>query len=201
MADSKKIGLYFGTFNPIHVGHLTIANYMVEFSDLDEVWMVVTPHNPHKKKSTLLDNHHRLAMVRIALEDYPKLKASNIEFDLPQPNYTVNTLTYLEEKYPEQSFCLIMGEDNLKSLHKWRNYEVLLERYHIYVYPRISGVSKVSASVAKSTSISKIEAPIMELSSTFIRKAIKDKKNICPMLPQNVWEYLDEMNFYRQEIC
>ncbi|MFT7072822.1 MAG: nicotinate-nucleotide adenylyltransferase [Patiriisocius sp.] len=198
MADSKKIGLYFGTFNPIHVGHLTIANYMVEFSDLDEVWMVVTPHNPHKKKSTLLDNHHRLAMVRIALEDYPKLKASNIEFDLPQPNYTVNTLTYLEEKYPEQSFCLIMGEDNLKSLHKWRNYEVLLERYHIYVYPRISGVSKVSASVAKSTSISKIEAPIMELSSTFIRKAIKDKKNIRPMLPQNVWEYLDEMNFYRQ---
>jgi nicotinate-nucleotide adenylyltransferase len=198
MADSKKIGLYFGTFNPIHVGHLTIANYMVEFSDLDEVWMVVTPHNPHKKKSTLLDNHHRLAMVRIALEDYPKLKASNIEFDLPQPNYTVNTLTYLEEKYPEQSFCLIMGEDNLKSLHKWRNYEVLLERYHIYVYPRISGVSKVSASVAKSTSISKIEAPIMELSSTFIRTAIKDKKNIRPMLPQNVWEYLDEMNFYRQ---
>lgn len=197
MADSKKIGLYFGTFNPIHVGHLTIANYMVEFSDLDEVWMVVTPHNPHKKKSTLLDNHHRLAMVRIALEDYPKLKASNIEFDLPQPNYTVNTLTYLEEKYPEQSFCLIMGEDNLKSLHKWRNYEVLIERYHIYVYPRISGVSTVSASVAKSTSISKIEAPIMELSSTFIRKAIKDKKNIRPMLPQNVWEYVDEMNFYK----
>ncbi|WP_432412137.1 nicotinate (nicotinamide) nucleotide adenylyltransferase [Rasiella sp. SM2506] len=197
LKKNKKIGLYFGTFNPIHVGHLTIANHMVEFGGLDEVWMVVTPHNPHKKKSTLLDNHHRIAMVDIALEQYPKIKSSKIEFDLPQPNYTVNTLVVLQEKYPEQQFCLIMGEDNLKSLHKWKNYEVILERYPIYVYPRISGEVKVSASVLESNSITKVAAPIMELSSTFIRKAIKNGKNIRPMLPQNVWEYLDEMNFYK----
>ncbi|MBL4663415.1 MAG: nicotinate-nucleotide adenylyltransferase [Flavobacteriaceae bacterium] len=196
MLTSKKIGLYFGTFNPIHVGHLTIANYLVEFSDLDEVWMVVTPHNPHKKKKTLLDDIHRLTMVRVALEDYPKLKASNIEFDLPQPNYTVNTLAHMEETYPNQQFCLIMGEDNLKSLHKWKNYEVILERYFIYVYPRISE-GKVEHQFVAHEKITKVNAPIMELSSTFIRKAISEGKNIRPMLPQNVWEYLDEMNFYR----
>lgn len=206
MASQKKIGLYFGTFNPIHVGHLTIANYMVEFSDLDEVWMVVTPHNPHKKKKTLLEDIHRLTMVRIALEDYPKLKASNIEFDLPQPNYTVNTLAHLEEKYPDIKFCLIMGEDNLKSFHKWKNYEVILQRYELYVYPRISE-GKVDSQFYSPfegrqgdvlhPKIHEVNAPIMELSSTFIRKAIKEGKNIRPMLPQNVWEYLDEMNFYR----
>lgn len=196
MAASKKIGLYFGTFNPIHVGHLTIANYLVEFSDLDAVWMVVTPHNPHKKKKTLLEDVHRLAMVRIALEDYPKLKASTVEFDLPQPNYTVNTLAHLEEQYPDSDFCLIMGEDNLKSFHKWKNYEVILERYQIYVYPRVSegGVEHQFKGHKK---ITKVDAPIMELSSTFIRKAISEGKNIRPMLPQNVWEYMDEMNFYR----
>lgn len=197
LKKNKKIGLYFGTFNPIHVGHLIIANHMVEFGELDEIWMVVTPHNPLKKKSTLLDNHHRIAMVDIALENYPKIKSSKIEFNLPQPNYTVNTLAVLEEKYPEQQFCLIMGEDNLKSLHKWKNYEVILDRYHVYVYPRISGEVEVSDSISNSDSISKVAAPIMELSSTFIRKAIKAGKNIRPMLPQNVWEYLDEMNFYR----
>ncbi|MGJ8665213.1 MAG: nicotinate (nicotinamide) nucleotide adenylyltransferase [Patiriisocius sp.] len=196
MNTSKKIGLYFGTFNPIHIGHLTIANYMVEFSDLDEVWMVVTPHNPHKKKSSLLGNHHRIAMVDIAIEDYPKIKSSKIEFNLPQPNYTVNTLAVLEEKYPELDFCLIMGEDNLKSLHKWKNYEVILDRYSIYVYPRISS-GTIETQFDNHPKISKVPAPIMELSSTFIRKAVKDKKNIKPMLPQNVWEYLDEMNFYK----
>lgn len=199
MSNVKKIGLYFGSFNPIHVGHLAIANHMVEFSDLDEVWFIITPHNPHKKKKTLLDDIHRLAMVRIAVEEYPKLQASTIEFDLPQPNYTVNTLAHLEEKYPEQHFCLIMGEDNLKSLHKWKNYEVLLERYQIYVYPRIGEAVKLHPSISSSTSITKVAAPIMEISSTFIRKAIKEKKNIRPLLPQNVWEYLDEMNFYRKK--
>lgn len=196
MADSKKIGLYFGTFNPIHSGHLVIANYLVEESDLDEVWMVVTPHNPLKKKKTLLDDVHRLAMVRIALEPYTKLKVSTIEFDLPQPNYTVNTLAHLEEQYPDREFCLIMGEDNLKNFHKWKNYEVILERYHIYVYPRISK-GETQHQFNGHPHIHKIDAPIMELSSTFIRNAIKEGKNIRPMLPDNVWTYLDEMNFYR----
>ncbi len=211
LKKDKQIGLYFGTFNPIHVGHLTLANHMVEFGELDEVWMVVTPHNPHKKKNTLLDNHHRIAMVDIALEHYPKIKSSKIEFDLPQPNYTVNTLAVLEEKYPKQQFCLIMGEDNLKNLHKWKNYEVILERYAIYVYPRINtpkppstGESQANPPLrgawgvsADLTNVHVVNAPIMEISSTFIRKGIKDGKNIRPMLPQNVWEYLDEMNFYR----
>ena len=178
------------------MGHLIIANHMVEFSDLDEVWFVVTPHNPHKKKKTLLEDHHRLAMVRIAVEDYPKLKASNVEFDLPQPNYTVNTLVYLEEKYPEKNFCLIMGEDNLKGLHKWKNYEVILERYSIYVYPRISeGI--VETQFDNHKKIKKVNAPIIELSSTFIRNGIKAGKNIQPMLSAEVWKYLDEMNFYK----
>lgn len=163
---------------------------------MDEIWFVVTPHNPLKKKKTLLEDYHRLAMVEIAIEDYPKLKASNVEFNLPQPNYTINTLTHLEEKYPNTSFNLIMGEDNLKSLHKWKNYEVILERYSIYVYPRISeGI--VETQFDNHKKIKKVDAPIIELSSTFIRKAIKAKKDIRPMLDKGVWKYMDEMNFYR----
>ena len=191
-----KIGLYFGTFNPIHVGHLTIANHMAEHSDLDQVWFVVTPHSPFKKKSTLLDNHHRYQMVDRAVEDYTKLRASDIEFNLPQPNYTINTLLYLHEKYPDYEFSLIMGEDNLKSFHKWKNFELILENHHIYVYPRISE-GKTETQFHAHKNVHFVNAPIMELSSTFIRKAIKAGKNIRPMLPQHVWEYLDEMNFYR----
>jgi nicotinate-nucleotide adenylyltransferase len=193
---NNNIGLYFGTFNPIHIGHLTIANHMAEFSDLDEIWLVVTPHNPFKKKSTLLDNHHRLEMVRLATENYPKLKPSTVEFDLPQPNYTVNTLAVLEEKYPDYTFNLIMGEDNLKSLHKWKNYEVILDRYSIFVYPRISeGV--IEHQFKDHAKITKVKAPIMEISSTFIRTSIAQDKNIRPLLSDGVWTYADEMNFYR----
>ncbi|WP_378180412.1 nicotinate (nicotinamide) nucleotide adenylyltransferase [Aquimarina sp. SS2-1] len=192
----KKIGLYFGTFNPIHIGHLAIANHMAEYSDLDEIWMVVTPHNPFKKKNSLLDNNHRLEMVYRATESYPKLKPSDIEFKLQQPNYTVNTLVHLQEKYPDYEFHLIMGEDNLKSFHKWKNYEVILENHHIYVYPRISE-GKTDHQFKDHLKIHKVAAPIMEISSTFIRKAILIGKNIRPLLPKEVWEYIDEMNFYR----
>ncbi|HZJ36970.1 MAG TPA: nicotinate (nicotinamide) nucleotide adenylyltransferase [Gillisia sp.] len=194
----KKIGLYFGTFNPIHIGHMIIANYMVEFSDLDEIWMVVTPQNPFKKKSSLLDNNHRLELVYIACENYPKLKPCNVEFKLSQPNYTINTLVQLEENYPDPDFSLIMGEDNLKSFHKWKNYEVILERYFIYVYPRVSH-GMAENQFKDHPKIRRVEAPIVEISSTFIRKAIKSGKNITPMLPEKVWEYIDRMNFYKEK--
>ena len=193
----KKVGLYFGTFNPIHIGHLVIANHMVEFSDLDEVWFVVTPQSPFKTKKSLLDNHHRYEMVYEATKEYPKLSPSRIEFDLPQPNYTINTLVHLGEKYPDgYHFSLIMGEDNLKGLHKWKNYEVILENHAIYVYPRISK-GMVAHEFVGNEKIHFVDAPIMEISSTFIRKEHKKGKNIKPMLPPEVWTYMDEMNFYR----
>lgn len=193
---NKKVGLFFGSFNPIHVGHLIIGNHMVEFSDLEEVWFIVTPHNPHKKKKTLLDDVHRLAMVRIAIEDFPNLKASNIEFELPQPNFTVNTLVILEEKYPTIDFCLIMGEDNLKSFHKWKNFELILDRHSIYIYPRITNKNDETI-FSNDSKITEVAAPVVEISSSFIRKGIKANKNIRPLLPYKVWEYLDEMNFYK----
>jgi len=193
---NRKVGLFFGTFNPIHTGHLIIANHMAEYSDLEEIWLVVTPHNPHKKKSSLLDNHHRLEMVYKACESYEKLKPSNIEFDLPQPNYTVNTLAHLQEGFPTNDFCLIMGEDNLKSFHKWKNSEVIVENHEIYVYPRIA-FGEVAEEYKSHAKITRVNAPIVEISSTFIRKSIKEAKNIRPLLDQKVWEYIDQMNFYK----
>ena len=192
-----KIGLYFGTFNPIHIGHFIIANHMAEYSDLDQIWMVVTPHNPLKKKNTLLDDSHRLQMVHLATEDFPKIKPSDIEFKLAQPNYTINTLTHLQEKYPKYEFSLIMGEDNLKSLHKWKNYEVILEHHEIYVYPRISSEEE-NLEFKNHPKIHIIHAPIVEISSTFIRENIKIGKNVKPLLPNKVWEYIDHNNFYKK---
>ena len=192
-----KIGLYFGTFNPIHVGHLIIANHMAEYSDLEQVWMVVTPHNPHKQKNTLLDDYHRLHLVRLATEDYPKIKPSDIEFKLSQPNYTVNTLAHLKDNYPQHEFSLIMGEDNLKSLHKWKNYEYILDNHDVYIYPRVAEETQ-NFELTNQTRIHKIDAPIVEISSTFIRENIKNKNNIRPLLPEKVWEYVDHNNFYRK---
>lgn len=192
-----KIGLYFGTFNPIHIGHLIIANHMAEHSDLNQIWMVVTPHNPLKQKSTLLDDYQRLHMVRLAIDDYPKIKASDIEFKLPQPNYTVTTLAHLHDKYPQHEFALIMGEDNLYSLHKWKNYEVILEHHDIYVYPRMNS-GEINEQFVNHKKIHRVGAPILELSSTFIRDSIKNKKNVAPMLPQKVWDYIDGSSFYKK---
>ena len=195
-----KIGLYFGTFNPIHVGHLIIANHMAEYSDLEQIWMVVTPHNPHKQKNTLLDDYQRLYLVRLATEEYSKIKPSDIEFKLPQPNYTVNTLAHLKDHYSQHEFSLIMGEDNLKSLHKWKNYEYILENHDIYIYPRVSeAIENEAGSVLQShPRIHKVDAPIVEISSTFIRENIKNKKNIRPLLSEKVWEYVDHNNFYKK---
>ena len=192
-----KIGLYFGTFNPIHVGHLIIANHLAEYSDLEQIWMVVTPHNPLKQKNTLLDDYQRLHLVRLATEEYDKIKPSDIEFKLPKPNYTVNTLAHLLEKYPQHEFSLIMGEDNLKSFHKWKNYEYILQNHEIYIYPRVSEGDDNSEFV-NHPRIHKIDAPIVEISATFIRENIKNKKNIRPLLPHNVWEYVDHNNFYKK---
>jgi len=198
-----KIGLYFGTFNPIHIGHLIIANYVAEFSDVKQVWMVVTPHNPLKKKDTLLNDSIRLELVHLATEDYPKIKPSDIEFKLPQPNYTVNTLAYLQEKYPKNEFSLIMGEDNLKSFHKWKNHEVILQNHDIFVYPRFDAkeqTNEISNYLAfkNHPKIHFITAPIVEISATFIRESIKNKKNVQPLLPNKVWEYIDHNNLYRK---
>lgn len=193
----KKIGLYFGTFNPIHVGHLTIANHMAEYSDLEEIWFVVTPQSPFKKKASLLADNHRYQLVQRTVEEYPKLKASNVEFKLPQPNYTVNTLAVLAEKYPDYKFSIIMGEDNLKSFHKWKNYETILDYYEVYVYPRIYDGRVTETQFDNHPKVHKVNAPIMEISSTFIRKAIKEGKNCRPMLTAEAWKYIDEMNFYK----
>jgi len=192
----KKIGLYFGTFNPIHIGHLILANHFAETTDLDEVWLVVTPQNPMKRKDSILDNHHRLELVYKATYDYPKLRPSDIEFGLPMPNYTINSLTHLEEKHPDKQFVLLMGEDNLVSFPKWKNYELILDRYELYVYPR-----KTDRTIPKpfqnNPKINLINAPQIELSSSAIRKAIKANQNIRPLLPPESWLYLDEMNFYK----
>ncbi|WP_139957033.1 nicotinate (nicotinamide) nucleotide adenylyltransferase [Flavicella sediminum] len=191
-----NIGLYFGTFNPIHVGHLIIANHMAEYSDLDEVWMAVTPHNPFKKKATLLDNYQRYEMVFQATEDYLNIKPTDIEFGLPQPSYTVNTLAHIQEKYPQHQFSLIMGEDNLQGLHKWKNHELLVKNHDIYVYPRVFE-NKKEVKISQDR-VHFIEAPIVEISSTQIRKAIKAGKNVQPLLPKLVWDYVDKMNLYKK---
>ncbi len=195
-----KVGLYFGTFNPIHVGHLIIANHMAEYSGLDQIWMMVTPHNPHKKKETLLDDYLRLDLVHLACEDYPKIKPSDFEFKLPQPNYTVHTLAHLQDKYPQHEFSLIMGEDNLRTLHKWKNYQTILEHHLIYVYPRLMSPETENAQpipeIAQHANIHRIDAPVVEISSTAIREGVKNRKNVRPLLPEKVWKEIDKSQLY-----
>ena len=193
----KKIGLFFGSFNPIHIGHLILANYILENTDMDELWFVVSPQNPFKEKKSLLKDHNRLDMVQLAAKNYPKMRASNVEFSLPQPSYSIDTLTYLKEKHPDYHFALIMGEDNLKTLPKWKNAQTLIENYQIIVYPRLSDDSEKEKKMPLHANISLIKAPIIELSATEIRKMLKEGKNVRPMLPPEVFEYLDGSNFYR----
>ena len=194
MRAKQRIGLFFGSFNPIHIGHLAIANYMLEFTDLDKIWLVVSPQNPHKDKKGLLAEHHRLQMVHLALEDDYKIRPCDIEFRMPKPSYTIDTLTRLTEKYPENEFVIIMGGDNLTNLKKWKNYEALIKYYSIYVYQR-PGSAKPNVLDAK---ISYFDAPAMEISSSFIRNAIQSGKNIPYYLPQKVWDYIVEMHFYKK---
>jgi len=201
----KQIGLFFGSFNPVHQGHLILANYLVEETALEEVWFVITPQSPFKQKQRLLDNHHRLSLVEEAIEGYPKLKVSTVEFGLPAPQYTALTIAHLMEKHPEASFSLIVGQDHLKSFHKWYNYQALLEGHQIYVYPRMPEEALAASKPLKQpkpeilnhSNLILVPAPVVEISSSYIRKALKAGKNIRPLLPPAVWKYMDEMNFYR----
>lgn len=191
----KKTGLLFGSFNPIHNGHLILANYMAEFTDLNEVWFVVSPQNPLKEKKSLLPDYHRLALVRLAVENQTRLKVSNIEFNMPKPSYTIDTLTWLNEKYPENDFSIICGTDIFSSFHKWKNHNEILNQYSIYVYPR-PGYD--GGEYLKHGSVKLFNAPLMEISSSFIRKGIKDKKDMTYWMPRNVYEYIQEMHFYEK---
>jgi len=189
------IGLFFGSFNPVHVGHMVLANYMVEFTDIEKVWFVISPHNPLKNKKSLLDQNQRLHMVNLAIGDSDLFKSNNIEFSLPQPSYTINTLAHLNEKYPQHTFSLIIGQDNLSSFHKWKNYEEIIKRFKLYVYPRPNaGASDLDLH----KNVIMTEAPLIEISSTFIRNALLEKKNVSFFLPESVWNYIDEMSFYRK---
>ena len=190
----KKTGLYFGSFNPIHVGHLIIAEYLVEHSDLQELWFVVSPQNPLKKKASLLDDRERLHIVNLAIEDDIRFKACDVEFSLPKPSYTSYTLQVLREQHPNREFCLIMGEDNLQTFTKWFNWEYILEYYHLYVYPR-PGYS--GGDFRTHPHVHLVDAPQMEISSTQIREGILEGRSVWYMLPERVFRYLDEEGFYR----
>jgi len=189
----KKTGLFFGSFNPIHNGHLIVANHMLEYTDLSEIWFVISPHNPLKDKKSLLEDHHRYYMVNLAIEDNYHFRASNIEFGMPKPSYTINTLTYLYDSYPGRDFVLIAGGDILPSLHKWKNYEMILEYYQIYIYPRPGGHKNPYKG---HPSISLVDAPMLEISSSFIRDAIKNGKDLRYILPDKVYKYILDMHFY-----
>jgi len=196
-----KVGLFFGTFNPIHIGHLIIANYMADHSKLDQIWLVVTPQNPFKEKSTLLEDHHRLAMVRVAIEDNPNLRESDIEFKLPKPSYTIDTLTYLKEKHPNYEFSLIMGEDNIRTLRKWKNYEQILQNHDLYVYPRAK--TGAEETIQKSEllllpTVHLCESPVLNISASYVRKAIKENKDVRYILTDPVYRYCKEMHFYKK---
>jgi nicotinate-nucleotide adenylyltransferase len=190
-----KTGLFFGSFNPIHIGHLALAEYMVEFTDLEEVWFVVSPHNPLKSKDSLLADHHRLEMVHLAVDHDRRFRVSDIEFKMPQPSYTIDTLSYLCEKYPDKTFSLILGADNLETFHKWKNADLIIKKYHRYIYPRLSD-SRQDFKIPENSSM--VNAPIIEISSSFLRQAISDGKSIRYFLPEKVFEYVDRMNFYKK---
>lgn len=187
------IGLFFGSFNPIHTGHLIIADYFACNCGLDKVWLIVSPQNPLKEKTSLLDEKHRLYMCNLAVEDNYRLQASNIEFHLPRPSYTIDTLTYLQEKYPDYRFVLIMGSDNLASLTKWKNYELLLKNYSFYIYNRPEYEIQT---ITYPGDIQFFDAPQIYLSSSYIRRALKEGKSIRYLVPEVVRIHIEEMHFY-----
>lgn len=192
-----KIGLFFGSFNPIHTGHLIIANYLQQTTDLDKVWLVVSPQNPLKNKDTLLNEYDRLHLINLAIEDNPNLAVSNIEFSLPKPSYTIDTLTYLSEKHPQHQFCLIMGSDNIETLHKWKNYEQIMAKYPIYVYKRRGSDANP---YSDNPNVTMLDFPFIDISATFIREGINKGISMQYFLPTKVWNYIKEMDLYKKRI-
>lgn len=191
--NALRVGLFFGSFNPVHMGHMMLANYMVEFTDLHELWFVVSPHNPLKEKKTLLADHHRLDLVYKAVDDDPRFRVSDIEFRMPQPSYTIDTMIRLSEKHSNHAFSLICGMDSLESLPKWKNYEQLLRDYRLLVYPR-KGFT--ASKFTHHPSVQIVQAPEIEVSSSFIRHAVSVGKNMSYFMPPKAFTYMTEMHFY-----
>jgi nicotinate-nucleotide adenylyltransferase len=188
-----KIGLYFGSFNPVHVGHLIIANYILNETELEKIWFVVSPQNPLKPSANLLNEYHRIHLVRLATEDDSRIKPSDIEFSLPKPSYTVNTLAWLEEKHPEHQFSIIMGSDSFQNIHKWKNYEVILKNYPVYVYPRPG----FPVTNAEEKNIRLVSAPLLEISATQVREYIREGKSVRYMVPEKVLEEMEKGAYYK----
>ncbi|NND31928.1 MAG: nicotinate-nucleotide adenylyltransferase [Saprospiraceae bacterium] len=191
-----KVGLYFGSFNPVHVGHMIIANQILSFSDLDQIWMIVSPHNPLKKKRSLANDFDRLHLVNLAIGDNLQIKASNVEFGLPKPSYTIDTLVYLKEKHPSFEFRLIMGGDNLISFPKWKNHQLILEQYGILVYLRRD--TDLSTAVNHPNISLLSDLPLLDISSTYIRKCLKKGISVQYLVPDAVFQYLEGSNMYRR---
>jgi nicotinate-nucleotide adenylyltransferase len=188
-----RIGLYFGSFNPIHNGHLIIANHIVENCGVDKVWFVVSPQNPLKESKSLLNEYHRLHLVNLAIKDNPKLSTSDIEFRLPKPSYTIDTLTYLQEQFPKNSFSVIMGSDSFQNIHRWKNFELLLKNYPVIIYDRPTFEIKESFGAQ----LEIVQAPMLDISSTYIREQIKNKKSIRYLTPDDVCAYISENRYYQ----
>jgi len=193
----QKIGLFFGTFDPIHNGHLQLATYFSEQTDLDEIWFVITPQNPFKQETKSLPNEDRLALVKKAIEGCPKLQISTVEFDLPQPNYTIHTLTKLKKQYPQHTFVLLLGADNMTAFDRWKDYDQILSQYEIYVYPRTT-VNSIPQKFQNHPKISWTKAPKIELSSSQIRMGIQEGTDVSPLLPKSCWNYLMKNKLYRK---
>lgn len=194
MSSHQKIGLFFGSFNPIHIGHMIIANVMAENADLNKVWFVVSPQNPFKPSKGLLHEFDRYDMVKAAIADNYKLEVTDVEFHLPKPSYTIHTLVHLSEKFPEKEFKVIIGEDNLESFKKWKNYQQILDQYGLYVYPR----PRVTESELKRHhNVKMVEAPLLDISATYIRECIRNNKSIRYLVPEPVEQLIRLKHYYK----
>jgi len=189
------IGLFFGSFNPIHIGHLAIANYMLSFTKIDELWFVVSPHNPFKKRQNMLSETDRLHLVNLAIEGHPSYRSCDLEFHMPKPSFTVDTLALLTEKYPQHNFVLIMGSDNLELFHEWKNSEVIIANYHRYIYPRPGTPQHLMENIPNATIVN---APLLDISSSFIRQAIAAGKDVPFFLHEKVYQYIKGKNLYKK---